>query len=239
LAVSTEPIRHEIGCACRRLGALHRSHLRSVLGPGHELTRRTELLRTLVVQATTTAGTGAVGGIAIAAGLAWGATLFRVAMIVELVLIVVLVITLRLQREGILRVIVGGEEHLLDEVEREARRIASRGHLSELADRLELALKHAREWHQPAATARPRRGVQLLRSFAREVDEIVLLLRSRAATPQGVALLELLLNRLYGSTLYPSETELEQELWRIRYLLNLRPGRQDPDREIQAASESA
>lgn len=162
----------------------------------------------------------AVGAFAIAERLAWGATLFRAATIMLLVLIVILVVTLRLRREDILRVIAGGQEQLpLEEVARGARRLAGSEHVSELADRLELALKHAREWHQPAA--RPRQGVGLLRRFGLEVDEIVLRLRSPAPAPRGVALLELLLIRVYGSTLYPGEIELGQKLGRVRFLLDL------------------
>lgn len=236
--MSTDRVRREFALARSWLGALSPSDVRPLLGADHPLTRSTELVHTVAVQAITTVGTGVVGAVAIAARLSWRATVVRVAMIVELVLIVVLLITLQLRRADVLRVIAGGEEHLpLEEVAREARHLASRGHLSALAGRLELGLKHAREWDQAAGGARPREGVVLLRSFGPEVDQIVGLLRTPAPAPRGVAVLELLLIRVYGSTLYVGEIELERELWRTRFLLKRGWASEEPDLSVSPTAE--
>jgi hypothetical protein len=70
----------------------------------------------------------------------------------------------------------------------------------------------------------PPEGVKLLLSFALELDDIVELLRAGEPTVRGLAVLELFLIGGYGSALYAGDRdELQQQLWRIRYLLN--PGR--------------
>jgi hypothetical protein len=173
----------------------------------------------------TTAAAAAVGAIAVAERRAWGSTVLRVALLVELTLLATLGLARQIKREDVLRVLASGHEDLpLDEVVHQARRLASPGHLSELAGRLERALDEARRWHQIALASRPPEGVKLLRGFAREIDDIVGVLRTREPTVCGLAMLELFLIGGYGSALYAGEKdELQQQLWRIRYVLS--PGR--------------
>jgi hypothetical protein len=67
---------------------------------------------------------------------------------------------------------------------------------------------------------RPPETVRNLRAFHAEVEEIVSLLRSSDASPQALALLELLITSGYASTLYAGNPqEIRPQLWRIRYLL--------------------
>ncbi len=98
------------------------------------------------------------------------------------------------------------------------------GHRSALADRLECALEQACRWHQISVASRPPEGVKLLSAFASEVEEITDLLRSSVPNVRGVAVLELFLIGGYGSGLYAGDSEeLQQQLWRMRYLLNPSP----------------
>ena len=141
---------------------------------------------------------------------------------------------LQLQREDILRVIGSGQEHLpLYEVRRVLRHLARQEHVSALADRLERALKHARDWHEVDIGPRRREGLKLLRGFGSEIDEIVGLLRSAEPATRGVALLELFLIRVNGSVLdLGAQEEMREQLWRIRYLLSRGRASQDPDGDV-------
>ncbi len=231
--MGADRIRHEIDVARGRLGARHRSDVRSLLGPDHPLAGSTDLVRTLAMQAATTAGAVVFAAIAAAERVSWGARMFRVAMIVELLLIVMLAITLRLQREDVLRVIAGGGENLpLAEVTRATRQLANPMHVSDLADRLALAFQDAREWRQCQVASRRREGVKLLQGFGHEIGDIVGLLRTGEPTLRGLALLEVFLISIYRSVVYlGGEKELQQQLWRIRYLLTPGEAGTCPDRE--------
>jgi len=90
--MSTYRIRREIDLIRRCSRLLHRSGVRSVLGPDDPLTRSSELVHTVAVQAITTAGTTAVAAVAVAERVSWAATVFRAASILELALIVILIV---------------------------------------------------------------------------------------------------------------------------------------------------
>ena len=206
------------------------SDARSVLGPNHPLTRSTELVHTLAVQAIATAPIAAIGAIAAADRQPWAATLLAVAVFVELIVLAILALSCELRRERVLRMIASNSEPLpLAEVGREERRLMNAGHRSALADRLERALDQARRWHQITVASRPPEGVKLLSAFASEVEEIADLLRTSVPNVRGVAVLKLCLIGGYGSALYAGDSEeLQQQLWRMRYLLNpSRAPRQD------------
>ena len=200
-----------------------RVHL--VLGPDHALSRSAELVHTLALQTIATAATAGAGAVAVAERRAWGTTLLITAVLAELAVLAVLAIARQVQREAVLRLIVEGDETLpLDAVARQARRLASPRHRAQLTCRLLRALSDARGWHQIAVASRPPEGVKILNRFAREIDEIVETLHGRPPALCGLAALELFLIGGYGAALYTGDAaELQQQLWRIRYLLHPGP----------------
>jgi hypothetical protein len=226
--MSAEHPRHQIDHATsvgRLFDVLPVPRVRSVLGPDHPLSRSSELVHTLALQAISTASPTAVGAIAAAERHAWGTTLLTASIVVELALLAILALATQVRREAVLRVIAEGPENLpLDAVKQQARRLASPSHHSQLACRLERALADARRWHQITVASRPPEGVKLLNGFEREINEIIQSLHSATPTLRGVAALELFLIGGYGSALYGGDkAELQQQLWRIRYLLNPEP----------------
>ena len=223
--MSTEPERIRRTDLHGWFNAFGPSDARSVLGPNHPLTRSTELVHTLAVQAIATAAIAALGAIAAADRQPWAAILLAVAVFVELIVLAILALSCELRRERVLGVIASHPELLpLAEVGREKRRLMNVGHRSALADRLGRALDQARSWHQISVALRPPEGVKLLSAFACEVEEVAELVRTPVPNVRGVAVLELFLIGGYGSALYAGDSEvLQQQLWRMRYLLN--PGR--------------
>ena len=168
----------------------------SVLGPDHPLTRSTELVHTLAVQAIATAAIAALGAIAAADRQPWAAILLAVAVFVELIVLAILALSCELRRERVLGVIASHPELLpLAEVGREKRRLMNVGHRSALADRLGRALDQARSWHQISVASRPPEGVKLLSAFACEVEEVAELVRTPVPNVRGVAVLELFFDR--------------------------------------------
>jgi hypothetical protein len=144
------------------------------------------------------------------------------------------VLVRQIQREHVLRLIAGNQAELpLDEVSREARRLASPQHAVQLARQLERTLDDARRWHELVMTSRPPPGLRLLCEFAPEVETIVRQLRAGDASLPGVALLELMLSGGYESALYAGDKHaLREQLSRIRHLLS----RPEPERARHAVS---
>lgn len=227
--MSTELRRHRVDLASTMacwIDSLRPPRVHLVLGPDHALSRSAELAHTLTLQAIATAAATGAGAVAVAERRAWGATLLIAAVLAELTVLAVLAIARQVQREAVLRVIAEGEETLpLNAVARQARRLASPRYRAELTCRLLRALADARRWHQIAVASRPPEGVKILKRYAREIDEIVETLHGRQPALCGVAALELFLIGGYGGALYTGDAvELQQQLWRIRYLLNPGPG---------------
>jgi len=206
-----------------RLEPLRASRAALVLGCGHPLSRMVMLVRVLAWQLAAVSGVVAVGALAVAGRRAWGIGLLSVALVAELVLVMLYALAQQVQREHVLRLIASGRAGLpVEEISREAQRLATPRHRTQLASRLERAMDEAVHWHQFPVASRPPPGVRLLCAFAPEVGEIVGQLRGGQPTLPGIALLELLLTGGYGSALYTGDRDLlREQLWRIRYLICL------------------
>jgi hypothetical protein len=192
-----------------------------VLGGDHPLSRMAVLVRVLAWQMAAASGAVAVAVLGVAGRRAWGIRLLPAALVVELVLLMACALTRQLQREHVLRLIVGGRARLpVEEISREAQRQVTPRHRAQLAERLERALEEAVRSHRLPVASRPPPGIRLLCAFADEVRAIVGQLRGGQSALPGVALLELFLTGSYGSGLYAGDNDLLREhLWRIRYLI--------------------
>jgi hypothetical protein len=193
-----------------------------VLGEDHPLSRAIMWAHALTRQVAATATMVALGVLAIAEGRAWGPRLLGAALLVELTLVGIFAFVRESQREHVLRLIASNRSQLpLEEVSREARRLANPRHAAELAGRLERVFDDAMGWHRLAVTSRPPPGIRLLCEFASEVDAIVSRLRDGEAALPGLALLELMLCGAYESALYSGDRNaLREQLWRVRHLLS-------------------
>jgi hypothetical protein len=194
-----------------------------VLGRDHRLSRMAALVWVLAWQMAACSGAAVVGVLGAAAGRSWGIPLLYVALVMELVLAMLYALARQLQREQVLRLIAAGRARLpVGEISREAQRLATPGHHSQLAERLERALDEAVRWDQLPVASRPPPEIRLLRSFTPEVRAIAGQLRGGRPALPAVALLELFLTGGYGSALYAGDQDLlRQYLWRIRYLISL------------------
>jgi hypothetical protein len=217
--------------ARRRLDPLRASRTTSVLGADDPLSRAASVVHALVRQVAATSGVVALGVLALCEHRAWGVRLLCAALIVELSLVGILALALQVQREHVLRLIATGRGELpVEEVAREAQRLATPRHHAQLATRLERGLEEAVCWHQLTVASRPPPGVRLLCEFAPEVDAIVDQLRGGRVALPGVALLELFLIGGYGSSLYAGDRDaLREQLWRIRSLLSHRASAEADD----------
>lgn len=211
-----------VATAARRgLEPLRASRAPLVLGRGHPLSRIVTLVRVLAWQMVAVSGVVAMGALGVTGRRAWGIRLLSAALVAQLVLLMICALARQLQREHVLRLIASGRAGLtVEEISREAQRLASPRHHAQLAERLERALDEALRWHQLPVASRPPPGVRLLCTFAPEVRAIAGQLRGGQSALPGVALLELLLTGGYGSALYAGDKDLlREQLWRIRYLI--------------------
>jgi hypothetical protein len=206
----------------RKLQLLRPSRASLLLGESHPLSRATVWAHVLIRQAAVTSAMVALGVVAVAERRAWGPRLVASAVLVEVVLVGVRVFLCQIQREHVLRLIADGRSELpLEEVSREAVRLARPRHATQLAARLQRTFDDAVRWHELPVTSRPPQAIRQLREFALEVDAIVRHLRSGEADLQGLALLELMLCGDSDSALYVGDKRaLREQLWRIRHLLS-------------------
>ena len=193
----------------------------SMLGADHPLARAVALAHAVTRQVVATSGALALGVLAVAEGGSWGWRLFGAACIVEMTLLGVAVSVRQVRREHVLQLIASGLARLpLEEVSREAGRLASPGHAQQLAARLERTFQDAGRWYEFAIASRPPAGIRTLCLFGPEVDAILDQLRDRPGLP-GLASLELMLIGTHESALYAGdERALREQLWRIRRLLS-------------------
>jgi hypothetical protein len=193
----------------------------SILGADHPLARTAALAHVVTRQVVATSGALAVGVVAVAEGRMWGWRLFGAACLVEMTLLGIAVSVRQARREHVLRLIATGLARLpLEEVSREAGRLASPGHAQQLATRLERTFQDASRWYEFAIVSRPPAGIRALCLFGAEVDAILEQLRDRPGLP-GLASLELMLIGTGESALYAGdESALREQLWRIRCLLS-------------------
>ena len=207
--------------ARRGFGALRSPRVPSVLGDEHPLSRSSTLIHTLAVQATATSSTVLLGVVAVAERRSWGVRLLTAAVVVELTLLAILALARQIQREHILRLIASGGQRLrLEEVSREANRLARPTCAAQLARRLERALEDAEGWYQIPIASRPPRGIKQLAALAEDTRAIVEQVRGGPAAVPGLALLELMLSDGYDSTLYAGDRDaLRDQLSRISQLL--------------------
>ena len=192
-----------------------------MLGADHALARAVALAHAVTRQVVATSGALALGVLAVAEGGSWGWRLFGAACIVEMTLLGIAVSVRQVQREHVLQLIATGLARLpLEEVSREAGRLASPGHAQQLAARLERTFQDAGGWLEFAVASRPPAGIRTLWLFGPEVDAILEQLRDRPGLP-GLASLELMLIGTHESALYAGdERALREQLWRIRRLLS-------------------
>jgi hypothetical protein len=123
-------------------------------------------------------------------------------------------------------------------VARERRRLISQPERERLARSLEQALDAAWSWERTPPPSRPLYGTQCLRDSAAEVRSVVRKLRTARVRAQGVALVARLLGDGERSPLYAGDSvRLREELCRIRYLLEPRPGRPER-RRLQSSAAS-
>ena len=207
--------------ARRGFGALRSPKAPSVLGDDHPLSRSANLVHTLAIQATATTSTVLLGVGAVADRRSWGVRLLTAAVLVELTLLAILALGRQIQREHILRLIAAGGQRLrLDEVSREASRLARPAYSARLARRLDRALEDAEGWYQIPIGSRPPREIQQLAAFAEQTRAIVKQLRTGPRAVPGLALLDLMLSGSYDSTLYAGNRDaLRDQLSRISQLL--------------------
>lgn len=193
-----------------------------MLGRDHPLSRTAVLVRALARQLVATASAVALGIVAIAERWTWGVRLLGAALLVEVTLLAIFAAARGVQRERLLWLIVKyGTLVPLEEVTREAIRLANARHSADLAGRLERALDDAVRWHRLPVASRPPPGIRLLCAFAPEVHAIAERMRSGQAALPGIALLELFMIGGYGSGLYAgNKSELLEQLTRIRHLLS-------------------
>ncbi|HEY6397244.1 MAG TPA: hypothetical protein VIX82_07300 [Solirubrobacteraceae bacterium] len=203
----------------------------SVLGGDHPLSRIVILVHALARQLAATTGAVVLAVVAVAERWSWGIQLLGAALLVELTLLAIFALARGVRRERVLWLIAKyGVQVPLEEVAREAIRLATPRHSADLAGRLERALDEAAGWHRLPVASRPPPGIRLLGAFAPEVHAIAEQLRSGRAALPGIALLELFLIGGYGSRLYGGDKlELGEQLRRIRQLLSL-PGAMEADR---------
>ncbi len=122
MSTEPEPIRRtELNGWFKAFGP---SDARSVLGPEHPLTRSTELVHTLALQAIATAAIAVIGAIAAADRQPWAAILLAVAVFVELIVLAILALSCELRRERVLGMIASNSEPL-PLAERRAREAAA------------------------------------------------------------------------------------------------------------------
>jgi hypothetical protein len=191
-----------------------------MLGADHPLARTAALAHVVTRQLVATSGALAVGVLAVAEGRLWGWRLFGAACLVELTLLGIGVFVRQIRREHVLQLIASGLARLpLEEVSREAGRLANPRHARQLAARLERTFQDAGRWFEFAIASRPPAGIRTLCLFGPEVDAILEQLRDRPGLP-GLASLELMLIGTHGSALYAGdENALREQLRRIRLLL--------------------
>ena len=192
-----------------------------MLGAEHPVSRSAVLVHTLAVQATATSSMVLSGLLAVVAHRSWGVRLLGAAVLVELTLLAILWLAREIEREHVLRLIAGGGQRLrLEEVAREAKRLANPGYKEQLAKRLERALEDAERWHQIPVAARPPQGAKLMAEFAPDVRAMIDLLRAGRAALPGLALLDLVISGGYESTLYAGDRDaLGEQLRRIANLM--------------------
>lgn len=193
----------------------------SMLGADHPVARTAAVAHAVTRQLVATSGALALGVLAVAEGRSWGWRLFGAACVVELTLLGIAVSVRQVRREHVLQLIASGLARLpLEEVSREAGRLANPGRAEQLAARLERTFQDAGRWYEFAVASRPPAGIRTLCLFGPEVDTILKQLRDRPGLP-GLASLELMLIGTHGSALYAGdESALREQLWRIRRLLS-------------------
>jgi hypothetical protein len=192
-----------------------------VLGADDPLARTAALAHAVTRQVVATSGALALGVLAVAEGSSWAWRLFGAACIVEMTLLGIAVSVRQVRREHVLQLIASGFARLpLEEVSREAERLANPRRAQRLAARLERVFQDAGRWDEFAIASRPPAGIRTLCLFGPEVDAILELLRDRPGLP-GLASLELMLIGTPGSALYAGdENALREQLSRIRQLLS-------------------
>jgi hypothetical protein len=143
--------------------------------------------------------------------------------VVELVLAASVLFACKLVRERAQALIAEGAEDLaLRVIAEERQRLLSDKERERLAHSLERLLHTAQHWNAFLPASRPPQGVHCLRFTAREVCEIVALLRACPSEARGVALTARFVRGGCGSTLYAGDpVVLREELDRIRYHLTV------------------
>jgi len=191
-----------------------------ILGADHPLARTATLAHAVARQVAATWIAVAAAVLAVVAGRPWGWALLVAALVVELMLLGISAFLRQVRREHVLRLIASGRARLpLEEVWREALRLATPRHVRQLAAGLERTFDDAQRWGELAIASRPPAGTRLLCLFASEVDAILAQLRGQPSLP-GLASLELLLIGGHDSALYGGdENALRDQLWRLRRLL--------------------
>jgi hypothetical protein len=134
-----------------------------MLGADHPLARTAALAHVVTRQLVATSGALAVGVPAFAEGRLWGWRLFGAACLVELTLLGIGVFVRQIRREHVLQLIASGLARLpLEEVSREAGRLANPRHARQLAARLERTFQDAGRWFEFAIASRPAAWIRTL-----------------------------------------------------------------------------
>jgi hypothetical protein len=201
-----------------------------ILGADHPLARTATLAHSVARQVAATWIAVAAAVLAVISARPWGWSLFAAALVVELTLLGIFHFVRQVQREHVLRLIASGRTRLpLEEVSREAMRLASPRHVRQLAVELKRTFDDAERWDELAIAFRPPAATRMLRLFAFEVDAILAQLRGQPGLP-GLASLELLLIGGPDSALYSGdENALREQLRQLRCLLDDRPREQESE----------
>ena len=194
---------------------------RSLLGPGHPLTRALTLQRTLAMQILVVIAVVVLGLVGVLSRGTGAVLVVIAASVVGVALVVSSLVARGLVRERVQELIAAGfETRALPVLELERRRLGSRRERERLARSLEGYVRDAESWDDIWWSFRPVVEPRCLRVVASQARETAELLRSDRADVRGVAATARLLVDGTTSPLFLGDEELlRHELDRIRALL--------------------